>query len=92
MSQQQPFAALEIVRANVVCERRERLEHLPGNGFGPNVLLFHPGVSVGEFIESRVDELAVWLGILQILQSLHAIFVVHPLHLHLGDGTAFNAV
>ncbi len=53
VAQQQALGALEAVLLHVVGERAEALEHLAGDRLGPDVLLAHPRVPVGEGVEGR---------------------------------------
>ena len=90
--QQHAFGPLEFVVADVIGEGAERLEHLPRDGFGPDVLLAHPGMLVRKGVEGRVDELAVRLGVFQLLQLFDALVVFDPGHLHLGHLLALQLV
>ncbi len=60
--------------------------------FGPDVLLADPRVLRGELVEGGVDELAVRLRVLDLLELRHPLVVLHPPRLHLGDGEAAGTV
>ena len=84
MPQQNALGALQFVVADVIGERAERFEHLPRDGFRPDVFLAHPRMLVGKGVEGGIDELPVRLRVFELLQFLHPLVVFDPFHLHLG--------
>ena len=100
MAQQHAFGAVQLVVIDVVREAAEVLEHLAHDALGPDVLLPHPGMLVGELVEGVVDEVAAGLGVLQLVQLRDALlirhaFVLHRVHrlgLHLVELTPQNDV
>ena len=76
--QQHALGALQFVVADVIGERAELLEHLAGDGLGPDVLLAHPRVLVGEGVEGRSRRTrGCGFGIFELLQLLHPLVVFH---------------
>ncbi len=82
MPQEQPLGPRQVVLAHVVGEGAKTLPHLPGDGFRTDVLLADPRMPPGEGPEGLVDEIALGLGVLELLQFLHALLVLEPFQLH----------
>ncbi len=92
VAEQQALDALQVVIQDVLGKRPELLEHLPGDRLRADVLAHDPGVPLGERVERGVDELLQRLRVLELLEFLHALVVLHPLGLHLGHPPVLDPV
>lgn len=92
VAEEQSFRALEFVDLDVIGEGPVVLEHFPHDGFGADVFLSDPRVAVGEGVEAGVDELAQGFGVLEFLEFLHPVQVIHALLFELGEFLRLHAI